>query len=354
MSGASEPSRDLEQKRCPFSPVEERDQRGPPTPVRTRPLSGRTSIFKRPWLPVFFSLHLLFTAAFIGLKTEHVLIYTIVLVLWLGNDKSRLFLKTALPFWVFGACFDALRLLPEAWTREIHVADLYRTEKLLFGIEVNGALVTPSEFLTAHATPVLDLPTGVFYLTYLPVFFAFFVYLFWKNLAMAQRLSRCFLLLNLAGIITFQMFPAAPPWYVAYYGLGPADPATPPHPAGMLRFDELLGLPIAQSLYSKSPDVFGALPSLHVANPVLLYLFARHLGRSWGIGALTYALGVAFSALYLNHHYVLDILAGAVYASIAYCLIPAGAAAGSPSPRPANRRLKLLLAPNRWREDRKG
>lgn len=288
-----------------------------------------------------------------GLRTEHILIDLLVLGLWLGNNKSRLFLKTALPFWIFGACFDALRLIPQAWMRQIHVADLYRAEKFFFGFEWNGVQVTPSEFFTAHTSPVLDLPAGIFYLTYLPVFFAFFVFLFWRNLAVAKRLSWCFLLLNLAGIVTFQVFPAAPPWYVTYYGLGPADPATPPHPAGMLRFDALLGLPIAQSLYSKSPDVFGALPSLHVANPVLLFLFARHLGLWWALSAFAYALGVALSALYLNHHYVLDILAGALYAGIAYCLIPARAAGGARIQQPkGQRRDQPALAIVRWTGDR--
>lgn len=314
---------------------------------------GRNSASRRPWLPLLFTLHLLFTGTFLDLRIEHILIYFLVLALWLGNDKSRLFLKTALPFWVFGACFDALRMIPEGWKPRIHVADLYRAEKLLFGFEWNGVRVTPSEYLSAHPAPVLDLVAGIFYLTYLLVFFAFFCYLFRRDLVTAGRLSRCFLLLNLAGVLTFQIFPAAPPWYVTYYGLGPADPATPPHPAGMLRFDELLGKPIAQSLYSKSPDVFGALPSLHVANPVLLCLFARPLGRSWGIAALAYALGVAFSALYLNHHYVLDILAGALYAGVAYCLIPARTGARIRTPGPVGRRLQPIVVATRWKGNRR-
>ncbi len=354
MSGASEPFSDPEQKIFPFSPMEAPGHRSPQTPSLARPLPERRSALRRLWVPLFFSSHLVFTAVFIGLRPEHVLICALVLALWFGNDKSRLFLKTALPFWIFGACFDALRLIPDAWKPGIHVADLYRAEKLLFGLDLNGVRVTPSEYLSAHPAPVLDLAAGLFYLTYLLVFFAFFAYLFRRDLAMASRLSRCFLLLNLAGIITFQVFPAAPPWYVTYFGLGPADPATPPHPAGMLRFDDLLGLPIAQSLYSNSPDVFGALPSLHVANPVLLFLFARRLGRSWALSSLAYALGVAFSAVYLNHHYVLDILAGALYAGLAYCLIPARPQAAVRALRPAKRRPRLVLALSRRRDERRG
>lgn len=330
-------------------PIHPRHKEPPPTWL---PPSWNKTL-RRLWLPLLFSFHLLFTAAWIGLRTEHVLLYALMLSLWVANDRSRLFLKTALPFWVFGACFDALRLIPTAWTRKIHVADLYEAEKFLFGLDLDGVRVTPSEYLSSHATPLLDLPAGIFYLTYLPVFFAFFVYLFRRNLPLARRLAWCFLLLNLAGVLTFQIFPAAPPWYVTYYGLGPADPATPPHPAGMLRFDVLVGLPIAQTLYSKSPDVFGALPSLHVANPVLLFLYARRLGRSWALSALAYALGVASSALYLNHHYVLDVLAGALYAGISYCLIPAGAVRATRTPRPSDRRVTPVKVVTLWGENRR-
>jgi len=353
MPGAPKSSAGCERKMSLPSPIEGPAHPGPKEQPCARPLPGWNEALRRFWLPLFFSFHMLFTAVCIGLRTEHVLIYLLVLALWAANDRTRLFLKTALPFWVFGACFDALRLIPKAWTRQIHVAELYQAEKFLFGLDLNGVRVTPSEYLSSHATPIVDLPAGIFYLTYLPVFFAFFVYLFWRNLALARRLALCFLLLNLAGVLTFQIFPAAPPWYVTYYGLGPADPATPPHPAGMLRFDALVGLPIAQTLYSKSPDVFGALPSLHVANPVLLFLYARRLGRFWGLSALAYALGVAFSALYLNHHYVLDVLAGALYAGISYCLIPAGAARASRARRPSHRSAPAVGVITLWRENRR-
>lgn len=354
MSGAPKCSADCERKMSLPSPIQGPTGPSPKEPPPARPLPSWNKALRRLWLPLFFSVHLLFTAAWIGLRTEHVLIYALVLSLWAANDRSRLFLKTAFPFWVFGACFDALRLIPTAWTRQIHVAELYRAEKFLFGLDFNGVRVTPSEYLSSHATPLLDLPAGVFYLTYLPVFFGFFVYLFRRNLPLARRLAWCFLLLNLAGVLTFQIFPAAPPWYVTYYGLGPADPATPPHPAGMLRFDALVGLPIAQTLYSKSPDVFGALPSLHVANPVLLFLYARRLGRTWGFSALAYALGVAFSALYLNHHYVLDVLAGALYAGVSYCLIPAGAARAMPLRWRPHRRATPVRVVTLWRGNRRG
>jgi membrane-associated phospholipid phosphatase len=125
--------------------------------------------------------------------------------------------------------------------------------------------------------------------------------------------------MNLAGFVTYYVYPAAPPWYVAQYGLGPANFAVQASPAAAIRWDDLVGVHYFASFYGRSADVFGAIPSLHVAQPLLVFLFARRLRSpmvSWTSGL--YALLVAFSAIYLQHHYLLDVLIGAAYAVVAY------------------------------------
>lgn len=275
-------------------------------------------------LPVAFTLHLWYTAAVIGLRGEHFFFYFLVLFLALWNGNTRRFFKAGFPIWVFGAFFDSIRLIPSEWIGKIHVADLYHAEKALFGVTVGGRRMILPELFEIHNTPVLDLVCGVLYVTYLLVFLLFLLYMLLRDYRKARFLGWSFCILNVAGLVTFQLYPAAPPWYVAYYGLGPADPTVPANPAGTLRFDAVIGHPFFEAIYKKSPDVFGALPSLHVANPVLLFLFARRLSRRWAWGSFVYAFGVAFSALYFNHHYVLDIVAGGVYAGIAYLIVPWG------------------------------
>ena len=56
-------------------------------------------------------------------------------------------------------------------------------------------------------------------------------------------------------------------------------------------------------------DVFGAIPSLHIVYPFLAMVYGWRLRRfrPFGVG---YFLLVCFSAVYLNHHYLLDIFVG--------------------------------------------
>jgi len=122
------------------------------------------------------------------------------------------------------------------------------------------------------------------------------------------------------GYTTYYWFPAAPPWYVSLHGLGPANLSVAPNPAGAIRFDELLGTHFFTEMYGRSADVFGAIPSLHVAYPLLSLLYALELGSLRTFTFVFYAI-MCFSAVYLNHHYVLDILWGSTYTVLVYVLL---------------------------------
>jgi len=60
--------------------------------------------------------------------------------------------------------------------------------------------------------------------------------------------------------------------------------------------------------------VFGAVPSLHVAYPLLMLIegFRRHrwLGR---VLLVWFYLSMCFAAVYLDHHWVFDIVLGSIY-----------------------------------------
>ncbi|MBI5542664.1 MAG: phosphatase PAP2 family protein, partial [Deltaproteobacteria bacterium] len=120
----------------------------------------------------------------------------------------------------------------------------------------------------------------------------------------------------------YVLYPAAPPWYVMSHGPGPADPAAIASPAGAARFDELLGITFFANFYARNPNVFGAMPSLHAAYPTLVACHVWRFGWRFRIPAVAFALLVGFSAVYLRHHYVLDVLAG-----VAVSLVATGALA---------------------------
>jgi membrane-associated phospholipid phosphatase len=114
-------------------------------------------------------------------------------------------------------------------------------------------------------------------------------------------------------------FPAAPPWYVDQYGLGPAHLEAVASAAGAARFDAFFGIHYFASFYARSKDVFGAMPSLHVAYPVVVVLAVWNVRPRWvRVLAVAWAALIAFAAVYLNHHYVIDVIAGVIAAGIAY------------------------------------
>ena len=122
---------------------------------------------------------------------------------------------------------------------------------------------------------------------------------------------------NIIGFIGYYLYPAAPPWYIYKFGAA-FHPLTPGDAAGLARFDSITGVNIFKALYSKSSNVFAAMPSLHAAYMliVLYYGLTNKLGLINIIFVLITA-GIWFSAVYSNHHYILDILAGIACAIVA-------------------------------------
>jgi inositol phosphorylceramide synthase catalytic subunit len=196
----------------------------------------------------------------------------------------------------------------------IHVREPYLLEKSLFGITEGGVRLTPNEYLDRHAHPIFDLCCGFAYLTFVAeyLFLAFFLF-FRRQDELANAFGWCFFGVNVAGFITYFLYPAAPPWYVSEYGLGPARTDVAPSAAAAGRFDSLLGTHFFDEMYGRGIDVFGAYPSLHVSYPLLVALIAFKLGAG-RIPAVGFYLLMCFSAVYLQHHYVVDVLLGSGYA----------------------------------------
>jgi membrane-associated phospholipid phosphatase len=235
-----------------------------------------------------------------------------------GASKARLLalLRGAavlLPFPITGALYEALRGLFRQHG-DVHVGDLAALEARLFSVATAEGPRPLSEVIARHANVWLDVWCGATYFLFLIEIVGVTAYLSFRARSRALELSLGFLLVNLLGWLVWVCYPAAPPWYVDAYGPQAAALDVVSSPAGLLRFDALLGLPLASAFYAKSADVFGAVPSLHVAYATLvLCLVASRPGRL-RLAALGFALSMAFSAVYLRHHYILDVVAGALLA----------------------------------------
>ncbi|MBC7386668.1 MAG: phosphatase PAP2 family protein [Cryobacterium sp.] len=286
-----------------------------------------------PTLSIFIYWGLL--ASLHGLHADHFVIGLVIIALSsLGTAAGKL-LRFLFPVFLTGILYDSMRYYSSYIRADIHVAFPYEFDKKFFGIATSNGVLTPNEFWQLHTSAILDFITGFFYLSFIAfyVFMSGYHALFLPARAKdpvqrraAERIGPYvtwgFFWLNMLGYSTYYWFPAAPPWYVADHGLGPALMDTMASPAGAARFDHLLGTHFFTGMYGRSADVFGAIPSLHVAYPLLATLFAFQVKSLRTFGVIFYVI-MCFSAVYLNHHYVIDILWGSAYAVLIFTIMNA-------------------------------
>ncbi|MBK8011868.1 MAG: phosphatase PAP2 family protein [Deltaproteobacteria bacterium] len=269
-------------------------------------------------------LYLAWTAWAIGLRVEHGIFAGLFLGLVAWSPKTARFAWLLLPFFGVGILYDNMRLFVGLRADTIHVADLYHAELSWFGVQGPSGLETLPEFLQRHTHPILDFLCGLAYITYLAQVFVIGLVFYVVDRERFTQLAWTFFWVNVAGIVTYLVYPAAPPWYVAAHGLGPAVLTAVPSAAGAARFDALIGVGLFESFYSRNANVFGAMPSLHCAYPTVVFLTARTRGWRWSVPCGLFAILVMFSAVYLNHHYLMDVVVGVAYAVAAFALVHVG------------------------------
>ena len=233
----------------------------------------------------------------------------------------------ATPFAAFAAFYHSLGYLKGRVTANgVHVFWPYWFDKVAFGVGDLGSRWSCNEVFAIHHCPAADFVTGVAYLSFLPCVILFATYLVLHDrseagLSRARRFCWTFFAVNVAGFGTYIFFPVAPPWYVAQRGFGAVDPLAKASAAALARWDRLVGIPYFENFYAQATEVYGAMPSMHCAYPMILLLFARELKRPrLFIALVAYELLMCFSAVYLQHHYVTDVIAGIAYASIIYAI----------------------------------
>jgi membrane-associated phospholipid phosphatase len=226
------------------------------------------------------------------------------------------------PFVASGLAYEVLRRLVP-YRGSVHVGDLYEQEARLFSVVTAEGPRALSEVIARHVHPVLDVWCGTTYFLFLIEVVGVAGYLFFRARPKMLELSLGFFAVNIVGWVIWFMYPAAPPWYVDQYGTGPAVLNVVSSPAGLARMDALLHVPVATTFYSKSANVFGAMPSLHAAYATLVAWVVFPLGGKLRFLAIAFAASMCFSAVYLRHHYILDVIAGVALAPPVALLVQA-------------------------------
>jgi hypothetical protein len=272
------------------------------------------------WAPPLAAAVALAVLAPLGsLRPEIVIVILAGAVLAVWNARSKDLLITFLPAAGVAAAYEAVR----------YISPIFVTPERVLGCELQAfergfasiGGVTLPEFFAVHHAPFFD------------VFFAIPYALFWM-LALGyglslyfidrHRLRRYIALLAIAyfvAIAIWMIFPAAPPWYVIANGCE-IDLAAPPSAAALLRVDQFLGISYFEGFYSRSPNVFGALPSLHCAFPVAGLLAAwRDVSWPQRLVHIGYVVWMFAASVYLTHHWLIDGLVGMGIVFLAYFLV---------------------------------
>ena len=156
-----------------------------------------------------------------------------------------------------------------------------------------------------------DVGFTLVYTSYFIVPFALAGYLWARDRGAFQRFTRRLVTLALAGLATYIVFPAAPPWLAAE--MGALEEVHRTTGKGW----EVISLGTA-SLFSKgqaSSNMVAAVPSLHTAFVTLVAFFLWGRVRPWLRPLLLlYPLAMGLALMATGEHYFFDVVLGWIYA----------------------------------------
>lgn len=220
------------------------------------------------------------------------------------NKTTRRFMGDWAPFVLTFLSFEAMYGIVGGIPKLIHVEQLSNFELNMFG---SIPTLTLQQLLR---TPFLDYLGAFFYSLHFiaPTVFGFVLWKFapdnYKKYTLALALG------TYSALVTFLVYPAAPPWY----GVGATRI--------LFQVDTSLGVPFYRTLMDfVSSNQFAAFPSLHAMYPMVISLYALKIKKSKALPILILPFGVWFSAVYLGEHYITDIIGGILYATAAFLIV---------------------------------
>ena len=217
--------------------------------------------------------------------------------------RAQRFMKDWFPFIALFLAYDTMRGIADNIVGIVHVTELINAELRLFG-------TIPTMVLQqSYRAPILDWAGALLYSLHFIVPFVFAFILWNRSPKNYRKYTVALLITSYSALITFLAYPTAPPWF----GVN-ADRI-------LFQMDGVMGIPLYATIYAFiEPNPFAAIPSLHAAYPWVVSLYSIKIKRLKALPILAFPLGVWFSAVYLGEHYIVDLLAGVAYSTVAYFL----------------------------------
>ncbi len=217
-----------------------------------------------------------------------------------------------LPFTAVLMLYDQTRGLADRLGIGLHERDILDAEKWLFGGTEPTVWLQHHMYNPAHVYWYDALCTLVYtsHFVATPVMAAI---LWLRDRALWLRYISRVVILSFAGLVTYCLFPEAPPWMAARDGL--SAPVERLSARGWIwlhagNLDDLLA-----RAQNEGSNAVAAMPSLHLALAVLIAIMVGTRLRSrWRFLLALYPAAMGFTLVYCGEHYVLDLIAGVAYA----------------------------------------
>jgi hypothetical protein len=272
-------------------------------------------------LPLPFVLWGISRLAVGEVRWEQIALMLIMPALAYGNERTRRLFLGVFPLALLGLTYDGMRYVQEVGVSpsRVHLCDLRTVESSLFG----RPGWTVHDWLQQHPRAWLDRVCAIPYGTFLfaTVGFALFLYIRAPREAV-MRFSWTFFAMSLLGFVTYHLYPAAPPWYFHAHGCTIDLSSHASEGPNLARVDAWLGVRFFRGMYGRASEVFGCVPSLHVAYPLLIMLEGwRWLHPAGRASTVVFAIWMAAAAVYLDHHWIVDVVLGWLYCVAAYAFV---------------------------------
>ena len=208
-----------------------------------------------------------------------------------------------------------------------HVTPMIHADERMFGWFTGGKI--PTIWLQEHLyhpghVPWWAVVVTLVYTSHFLTVPTVAVILWMRNRDLSYRFMRRWIALSAAGLITYFLYPAAPPWWAAQHGYL-ADPIARLSTDGW----SVLGLRSAgntlNALQADQSNLVAAMPSLHTAYAMMaVAFFLPMVRRRWWPVLLAYPLAMTFTLVYTGEHYVTDVLVGWLYVAMTFAVVGFG------------------------------
>jgi membrane-associated phospholipid phosphatase len=247
----------------------------------------------------------------------------------LAADRGRQFFLDWAPLFAFWLVYDRLRLLQPTILYRVAVENPYFIERWAFGWLAGGEApaLAARAWLASQAGTPLSLTVSwlaqAVYFSHLVLIPLLFIWLWTRGRtseAARGRFAhymRAFAFLNFLAIIVYVLLPIAPPWWINANGF--AQPTV--ELISQTKMAAGMDGALVQAMIKNAPQWFAAVPSLHGAYPVMLFLLTLPDRNRWVIVTIAvYCTAMWAATVVLNQHYIIDLLAGAFLAFLAWGL----------------------------------